>query len=279
VIEIRDIGHHFRSFDGAESPLWVLQRVNLSVQDATFVSFLGPSGCGKTTLLRIIDGLVAPQEGRVVIDGETVRAPAADRAMVFQEFNLLPWRTALGNIEFGLQIQGVGRDDRKRRAIAALKLVGLEGFSDYYPHQLSGGMKQRVGLARALCTAPRYLLMDEPFGALDPQIRELMQIELMKLWETDRKTVIFVTHSVEEAIFLSDRVVVFSARPGTILEVVEINLPRPRWADEDEIKQSDGFLRHRQHIWKVLKREIQRATSAEAAASPLRNLTLRRVGS
>lgn len=264
MIQINHAAHQFGRLDDDKLPLLVLRDVSMAIEDGTFVSFLGPSGCGKTTLLRIIDGLIRPTVGEVIIDGKVVRGPAADRAMVFQEFNLLPWRTAQSNIEFGLEVQGVDRSTRLRRAAAALRLVGLEGFGSYFPHQLSGGMKQRVGLARALCTGPRYLLMDEPFGALDPQIREIMQVELMKLWETDRKTVVFITHSVEEAIFLSDQIVVFSARPGRVLETIDICLPRPRWSNETEVKGSSQFVEYRKHIWGVLKQELQRAVDIDS---------------
>jgi NitT/TauT family transport system ATP-binding protein len=263
VIEVSHISHQFGGVNG--TPLLVLDNVSLEIQDGAFVSFLGPSGCGKTTLLRILDGLVTPGTGEVRIDGEPVVRPKKDRAMVFQEFNLMPWRTALKNIEFGLELQGVAADSRRKRAQETLRLVGLETFSSYYPHQLSGGMKQRIGLARALATAPNYLFMDEPFGALDPQIRELLQIELLKLLEVDRKTVVFVTHSVEEAILLSDRIVMFSARPGRILTTIDVDLPRPRWRNDEEIKASDRFVRYRQEIWHLLKRElIQADTEARA---------------
>ena len=250
--------------DGGD-PLTVLDDVSLKIEDGTFVSFLGPSGCGKTTLLRILDGLVAPGAGEVRIDSELVRRPKRDRAMVFQEFNLMPWRTARKNIEFALELHGVAREERQRRAEETLRLVGLEGFAGYYPHQMSGGMKQRVGLARALATAPAYIFMDEPFGALDSQIRELLQIELLKLLEADRKTIIFVTHSVEEAIFLSDQIVMFSSRPGRILKVIDIDLPRPRWHKDEEIKASERFVRYRQEIWHLLKQEVIQADAAERA--------------
>jgi NitT/TauT family transport system ATP-binding protein len=250
--------------DGGD-PLTVLDDVSLKIEDGTFVSFLGPSGCGKTTLLRILDGLVMPGAGEVRIDSELVRRPKRDRAMVFQEFNLMPWRTARKNIEFALELHGVAREERQRRAEETLRLVGLEGFASYYPHQMSGGMKQRVGLARALATAPAYIFMDEPFGALDSQIRELLQIELLKLLEAERKTIIFVTHSVEEAIFLSDQIVMFSSRPGRILKVIDIDLPRPRWHKDEEIKASERFVRYRQEIWHLLKQEVIQADAAERA--------------
>ena len=263
MIEVEHVSHQFGGVNG--TPLLVLDNVSLKIEDGAFVSFLGPSGCGKTTLLRVLDGLVRPGAGEVRIDGEPVVRPKKDRAMVFQEFNLMPWRTALKNIEFGLELQGVPGETRRRRAEETLRLVGLEAFSNYYPHQLSGGMKQRIGLARALATAPSYLFMDEPFGALDPQIRELLQIELLKLLEVDRKTVVFVTHSVEEAILLSDKIVMFSARPGRILTTIDVDLPRPRWRNDEEIKASDRFVRYRQEIWHLLKRELIQA-DAEARA-------------
>jgi len=256
MIELQHIWHRFGGSGPRTEPLAVLDGVSLTIQDGSFVSFLGPSGCGKTTLLRIVDGLIHPTRGQVMVDGQPVNGPSKDRAMVFQEFNLLPWRTAQKNAEFGLELQGVGAQARSASAAQALDATGLEGFGQHFPHHLSGGMKQRVGLARALCTAPKYLLMDEPFGALDPQIRELMQIELMRLWEEDRKTVIFVTHSVDEAIFLSDQIVMFSARPGRILETIDVNLPRPRGTNEEQVKASKAFLDYRQHIWHALKQQL-----------------------
>ena len=182
MIEIKDVSHSYAARDGSGT-YWALRDVSLTVADGTFVSFLGTSGCGKTTLLRIANGLIRPSRGTVVIDGRPVTGPAPNRAMVFQEFNLLPWRTARANVEMPLEV--LGYDARRRAATSArvLEQVGLAKFGDFYPHQLSGGMKQRVGLARALAIDPAYLFMDEPFGALDPQIREMMQIELMKLWE------------------------------------------------------------------------------------------------
>src|SRR5579862_3307771 len=179
MIEVRDISHRYAPRDGA----WALRGISVAVESGTFVSLLGPSGCGKTTLLRIINGLVHPSLGEVVIDGKRVTGPSADRAMVFQEFNLLPWRTARRNVEMPLEVLGFAAERRGAISTQRLAQVGLQGFAEFYPHQLSGGMKQRVGLARALAIDPSYLFMDEPFGALDPQIREMMQIELMKLWD------------------------------------------------------------------------------------------------
>jgi NitT/TauT family transport system ATP-binding protein len=257
LIEVSSVSHAFVRKD--DDPLHVLDDVSCAIPDRSFVSLLGPSGCGKTTLLRILDGLVRPNIGQVRIDGEVVRGPVVGRAMVFQEFNLLPWRTTQKNIEFALEAQGADRATRRTRAEATLKLVGLEGFAGYFPHQLSGGMKQRVGLARALSVAPSYLFMDEPFGALDPQIRELMQIELLKLLELERRTVVFVTHSVEEAIFLSDQIIVFSARPGRIIRTIDVDLPRPRWTNDEELKASARFVEYRKEIWHLLKLQLTHA--------------------
>jgi len=259
VIEISNVAHSFVNKGAVIGGLPVLDGVSLTIHDREFVSFLGPSGCGKTTLLRILDGLVRQTSGQVTIDGHVIRKPARERAMVFQEFNLLPWRTTLRNVELGLELHGRSRAERTRLARENLRKVGLGGFEGYFPHQLSGGMKQRVGIARALSTSPNLLLMDEPFGALDPQIRELMQIEMLKLLETEARTVVFVTHSVEEAIFLSDRIVIFSARPGRILAIVEVDLPKPRWADDERIKASPEFVKYRSQIWHMLKGELQRA--------------------
>jgi ABC-type nitrate/sulfonate/bicarbonate transport system ATPase subunit len=255
MIEIRDVSHCYTRRDGSGAH-WALRDISLTIAPATFVSFLGTSGCGKTTLLRIANGLIRPSHGAVLIDGKPVTGPAADRAMVFQEFNLLPWRNARGNVEMPLEV--LGFDARRRAEISAeaLEQVGLGKFGQFYPHQLSGGMKQRVGLARALAIDPAYLFMDEPFGALDPQIREMMQIELMKLWDGDRKTVVFVTHSVDEAVFLSDRIVMFGGQPGRITADIAIDLPRPRWRDEEALKRSPQFVEYRHTIWHMLKQQL-----------------------
>ena len=257
MIEVNQISHSYSRSDG-DGRYLALSDVSLKLVDGTFVSLLGPSGCGKTTLLRISNGLIQPTEGEVRIAGEVVTGPASDRAMVFQEFNLLPWRTARGNVEVPLKILGVKKSDRRRITMEVLDKVGLANFAEFYPHQLSGGMKQRVGLARALSISPTYLFMDEPFGSLDPQIREMMQIELMRMWDDDRKTVMFVTHSVDEAVFLSDRVVVFGTEPGRVITDIEIDLPRPRWKDEGAIKASSKFVEYRQAIWQLLKQQLEK---------------------
>jgi len=249
-IHCRNISHWYEQNGGDR--LTVLDKVDLAIAQGTFVSLLGPSGCGKTTLLRMCHGLIKPSAGGVVIDGIVVEKPANDRAMVFQEHNLLPWKTAEQNITFACRLAGIDAAERQDRARHALSTVGLGDFAGHFPNQLSGGMKQRVGLARALALGPRVMLMDEPFGALDAQTREVMQAELLRVWEADRKTVIFVTHSIDEAILLSDLVVVMSHRPGRIKELVPIDLPRPRM----NARELPQWASLRQHLWLSLSPEI-----------------------
>jgi NitT/TauT family transport system ATP-binding protein len=252
MIEVQHVSHSFSRNGDSEA---VLADVDLAVVEGSFVSVLGPSGCGKTTLLRIMHGLVEPTDGCVTIDGQPVSGPSPDRAMVFQEFRLLPWRTAQANVEFGLEVQGFGAR-RSEAAAGALGRVGLGTYAKHFPHQLSGGQQQRLGLARALATSPRCLLMDEPFGALDLHMRELLQVDLMRWWEADPTTVVFVTHSVDEAVFLSDRVYVLSARPGHVAYVLDVRLPRPRWTDDQGLRASEMFLDYRQRLWRVLKSQV-----------------------
>ena len=251
-IECRDISHWFANDRG--DAVHVLDRVSLTIDEHSFVSLLGPSGCGKTTLLRVIHGLVMPSRGSVTIGGELVTGPGADRAMVFQEHNLLPWKTAMENLTFGCKLVGIPADESRRRAHDAMALMGLQGFERHLPSQLSGGMKQRVGIARALSIRPQTLLMDEPFGALDAQTREVMQSELLRIWEIDRKTVVFVTHSIDEAILLSDRVVVMGTRPGRIKTVIDVDLPRPR---DDEMRGDPRWVKLRKQLWQLLKPEMK----------------------
>jgi NitT/TauT family transport system ATP-binding protein len=232
----------------------VLDRVELALQDGTFCCIVGPSGCGKSTMLRIVDGLLAPESGDVLIGGERVQGPSLERGFVFQQFNLLPWRTVEGNVEFGLENLGVAKQERRARARHWIKRVDLEGFEDYYPSQLSGGMQQRVGLARALALEPTILLMDEPFGSVDDQTRMLLQEELLSIWERDRKTVIFVTHDIEEALFLADLVVVMSPRPGRILHQLQVPFGRPR---DDSVRGSPELARLKQAIWQELRDGVQ----------------------
>jgi len=205
-----------------------LSCITLDVADSEFVSVLGPSGCGKTTLLRIVAGLEIPTSGTIILDGEKIEGPSPRMAMIFQEYSLYPWMTVIDNIEFGLEMRGMKKDERREKAIKYLDIVGLREFADRYPYELSGGMRQRVAVARALAVDPHILLMDEPFGALDAQTRNMLQRELLDIWEKTRKTILFVTHSVDEAVFLSDRIVILTRRPGQVREIVPIDLPRPR---------------------------------------------------
>lgn len=209
-----------------------LDDINLEIREGEFVSILGPSGCGKSTLLYMLGGFVAQSSGKLVAQGKTISGPGPDRGPVFQEFALFPWKTVIGNVMYGLREQGVGRREARERAMALLLKVNLADYADFYPKELSGGMRQRVAIARTLAYDPAILLMDEPFGALDAHTRTVLQNELLDIWERDRKTVMFVTHGVDEAVFLSDRVVVMTRSPGRIKEIVDIDLPRPRVRSE-----------------------------------------------
>lgn len=225
-VTIKDVGKTFKKEDGTATP--ALEGVTLEIRDKEFVCLVGPSGCGKTTLLRIIAGLETPTTGSVTIDGNAVTGPDPKRGMVFQEYSLFPWRRVIDNIAFGLEMKGVSREERRQTAEYYLKMVGLSRFRDAYPFELSGGMRQRVAIARALANEPDVLLMDEPFGALDAQTRNRMQKELLCLWKKTEKTIVFVTHSVDEAVYLSDRIIVLSPRPGSVQEIITIPWPRPR---------------------------------------------------
>lgn len=227
-----------------------LENVNLTVREGEFVSLLGPSGCGKTTLLKCLDGLVSYDAGEIRVSGKRVTKPGRDRAFVFQNFALFPWRTVLGNITLPLEAAGKPKEAREEIANKYIEMVGLEGFAHHHPHSLSGGMQQRVGIARALAVDPEILLMDEPFGALDAQTRDLMQIELTRIWEQTRKTVVFVTHSIDEALFLSGRVAVMSSRPGTIVEVLTVPFEHPR---TENVKRDQVFADLRHDIWQKLQ--------------------------
>jgi ABC-type nitrate/sulfonate/bicarbonate transport system ATPase subunit len=247
MLEVRQLSKvFFEQNDPSRPGLVALYNVTLAIKKNEFVSLLGPSGCGKTTLIRIVAGLIPSDKGEIRVNGRTVTAPGQDRCMVFQQFGLLPWRTVVNNVEFGLEIDGMPRDERRTTAQKYLELVGLKGFEEYYPHQISGGMQQRVGIARALSKKPEILLMDEPFGAVDAQTREQLQEELLKIWVQTETTVVFVTHSIDEAIYLSDRVVVMQARPGRIKEEVAVDLPRPRW--EGDVKADPRFAQLRTRL-------------------------------
>ena len=250
-IQAKDVSLTFRPKN--REPVMALRELSLDVGKGEFASVVGPSGCGKSTFLNILLGLIAPDTGVMQLNGTRITGPGQDRAMVFQEFGLLPWRTVIGNVELGLELKGIEVAVRRPRAQELIEMAGLAGFESHYPHELSGGMKQRVGLARALATDPEVLLMDEPFAALDAQTRDLMQAELLQVWERTKKTVIFVTHSIEEAAYLSDRVVVMSARPGRIKQIIQVRLPRPR---DYEMRLTSEFNDLKSRIWDVLKDEL-----------------------
>jgi NitT/TauT family transport system ATP-binding protein len=231
-----------------------LRDINLSIHEGEFVSIVGASGSGKSTLLRIIDGLIAPSGGGVFVDGTRVARPGPDRAMVFQQDSLLPWKTVIENVAYGLTLAGKPWSAASKVAERFIAMTGLSGFESHYPHQLSGGMRQRVNVARALAVDPRILLLDEPFAALDAQTREIMQTELLSIWRESRKTVLLITHQIDEAVFLSDRVIVFSARPGSVREEVRIDLPRPRSL---ELKRTAEFVGLVDRIWKLIEAEVR----------------------
>lgn len=241
-----------KTFHSDGRSLTALRDLSLEIEDEEFFGIVGPSGCGKTTLLNLIEGIEQPTEGSILINGSEVTGPGFDRGMLFQEGALLPWRTTIKNIEFGLEIKGTNTEEREEIAKKYLRLVGLEGFENSYPFELSGGMMQRVALARVLTFNPSILLMDEPFASVDALTRESLQNELLKIWTEMKKTIVFVTHSIDEVIYLSDRIAVMSARPGKVKGVVEITLPRPR----EGTRTSAEFARLRDHIWNMLKKEM-----------------------
>jgi NitT/TauT family transport system ATP-binding protein len=244
---------------GGVDRVHALRDISLTIGEGEFVSLLGPSGCGKTTLLKCLDGLIPFDTGEVRVSGKPIQGPGRDRAFVFQNFGLFPWRTVLGNVVFPLEAAGRPKAEREEIARRNIEMVGLTKFIDHHPHELSGGMQQRVGIARALSVDPEILLMDEPFGALDAQTRELMQIELLQIWERTRKTIVFVTHSVDEAIFLSSRIAIFTAHPGTIMDVLTVPFGYPRSQD---VKLDPAFAELRHRIWEML-RGSQQATFDE----------------
>jgi NitT/TauT family transport system ATP-binding protein len=242
------------------SRLVALDGVSLAVTDGEFVSIVGPSGCGKTTFLSVVDGLIPATSGRILVDGQAVTKPGPDRAVVFQDASLLPWRTALGNVLYGLECQGVPGREAKERAGRFIDMVGLTGFEHHYPYELSGGMQQRVNLARALVMDPKILLMDEPFASLDAQTRELMQEELLQIWAKAGKTVLFVTHQIDEAIYLSDRVVVFSGRPGRVKDIIAVDIERPRRL---AIKREPRFHALEDRIWGLIEEDVKSKLAVE----------------
>ena len=261
-IRMKDLLKVFRE-DSQE--IVALKDFSLDVREGEFVCLLGPSGCGKTTVLRIVAGLETKSGGNVTVSGEEVESAGPNRGVVFQEFALFPWRTVRRNIEFGLEIKGMPAAEREAISSRYIALVNLEGFESAHPHQLSGGMKQRVGIARALANDPAVLLMDEPFGALDAQTRNLMQKELLRIWSATRKTVLFVTHSVDEAVYLADRIVIMTARPGKVKELIPVNLPRPRE------RTSADFISIRGEVLEVLDAEFAKTVMREMSAQAVQH--------
>jgi NitT/TauT family transport system ATP-binding protein len=245
--------------DRTGQPVRALDGIDLSVESEEFAAVLGPSGCGKSTLLNLIAGLLTPSAGAIWLDGVLVPGRATT-AMVFQEFALFPWRTVQANVEFGLEEMRVPRAERTRRARSFIELTGLAGFESRYPHQLSGGMRQRVGIARALAVEPAVLLMDEPFSALDAQTRQLMQEELLTIWERTRQTIVYVTHNIHEAVYMADRVVVLSRRPGRVLAEVKVELPRPR---AERMLGDPAFVASVERIWCLIREQAAAALRAE----------------
>jgi NitT/TauT family transport system ATP-binding protein len=243
-------------FDREGRDILALSDVTLSVTDGEFMALVGPSGCGKTTLLNIVAGLLPYEEGSVAIDGKRVSGPGIDRAVVFQHSSLLPWRSIAGNVRYGMEMQRrFNNATMTERADYFIKLVGLAGFERHYPSELSGGMQQRVNLARALAADPAVLLMDEPFAALDAQTREFMQVELLKIWAKARKTVLFITHQINEAIYLADRVAVMSARPGRVKDVFKVPFGRPRTLT---LKRDPRFIELEDSVWRLIEEESER---------------------
>jgi NitT/TauT family transport system ATP-binding protein len=244
-LEIADLSKHFGDLEA-------LRGITMAVERGEFISVVGPSGCGKTTFLRMVAGLESATSGTILLDGKPLAGPGSNRGFVFQNDSLLPWRTVLSNALIGPEVAGTVGETERKRTLDLLKLVGLGGFEEYYPRQLSGGMRQRVNLARALAIDPDVLLMDEPFAALDAQTREIMQTELLRIWEQGRKTVLFVTHQIDEAVFLSDRVLVFARRPGRLQESVEI-------------KRKPEFIAYVDHIWKLIEDDVRASVIDEHA--------------
>jgi len=237
-----------------EGSVIAFRNVDLQIRNQEVLCVVGPSGCGKTTLLRCIGGLLAPSSGQVLIDGQAVDCPREGVAIVFQHFGLLPWKSVMDNVAFGLRIAGAPREVITERLDHYIQLVGLSGFETHYPYQLSGGMQQRVGLARALAIDPEILLMDEPFASVDAQTREVLQEELLQLHERERKTMIFITHSIDEAIILGDRVAVMASRPGRLKEVLPVDFPRPR--DPAAVRAQSRYTELRNHIWEELRPSV-----------------------
>ena len=261
-LRVEHVSLRFAGSKGAS--IEVIRDVSFDLAEGEFVSILGPSGCGKTSLVRIVDGLIVPQQGRVMIDGAPIAGPGPDRGFVFQSDRLFPWRTVRANIGFGLEVRRVPASAIRPRIDELLELTGLTGFADAYPYQLSGGMRQRANLARALIVDPAVLLMDEPFASLDAQTREIMQQELLRIWSDRRKTVLFITHQLDEAVYLSDRVIVMSARPGQVKDSFTIDIPRPRALASKRTPQFSAYI---DRIWGLLEEDVRRSMHFAGAIS------------
>lgn len=263
-IELRNVTKEFVVRPTKDQPrasvLRALEDISLTVPAGEFLTLVGPSGSGKTTLLDLLGGLSTPTSGEVLVDGEVVTGPGLDRGVVFQQYALFPWRTALANVAFGLEQLPLGRRERTERAREYLALVGLSGFEERLPHELSGGMKQRVAIARSLAYEPGILLMDEPFAALDAQTREQLQDELLRIWRTTGTTAVFITHGIEEAVYLGQRVAILSSRPGRLKQVVDIDLGER--AGARDLRSDPDFVGYRHQIWSLLHDEVERAQRA-----------------
>ncbi|MEW9699779.1 ABC transporter ATP-binding protein [Paenibacillus sp. SI8] len=257
----RNLGH----LKEDAQPVSALKDINLDVKQGEFMVIVGPSGCGKSTLLDLMAGLTKPSSGQILLDGKPITGPNLDRGIVFQQYALFPWKTTLANVEFGLEAKGVPRKERRKTALAFIHLVGLSGFENRYPHEISGGMKQRVAIARGLAYDPEVLLMDEPFAALDAQTRETLQSELLRIWEATKKTIIFITHGIEEAVYLGQRVAVMTSRPGRIKQVIDIPFESRR--GEDDLRANPEFVKLRHEIWDLLKDEVTKAQEQEKSKS------------
>jgi NitT/TauT family transport system ATP-binding protein len=268
LIEIKDFNLNYETLDGTVE---AVTDVDIRVEPGEFVSVIGPSGCGKSTLLNAVAGFLKPTSGKVTVDGERVSGPSADRGMVFQQYSLFPWKTVRQNVEFGLKMKGIERYRREQAARTLLGIAGLSQFENRYPDSLSGGMKQRVGIVRALATGPKVLLLDEPFGALDAQTRLIMQQVLTNMWQNLKISVLFVTHDIDEAIFLSDRVYCMTARPGTVKAEIAIPLERPR---RQSIMMSTEFLALRRGLMSLIREESLKAMGSEANAAAIQGLSL-----
>ncbi|WP_405177605.1 ABC transporter ATP-binding protein [Nocardia sp. NBC_01377] len=258
-LALNGVGKQF-SIRGTNEKFTALDDISLELREGEFLVLVGPSGSGKSTLLDLLGGLSKPSSGQILLDGAPITGPGLDRGIVFQQYALLPWRTARTNIEFGLEAKGLRRKARRELANEYLELVGLTGFGDRYPHELSGGMKQRVAIARSLAFDPEVLLMDEPFAALDAQTRESLQDELLRIWRATGKTILFITHGIDEAVYLGQRVAVLTSRPGRVKAVIDVDIERDTGED---IRSTEAFRSYRHEIWSLLQSEVQRAQGQE----------------